>query len=277
MQIGRRTAVAAIGAAVAACTTRTASYVEPRPRVSPNARPTILTAAPAVDGQGARVFRLFPQRGADHHDPFVLLDDFRVAPPAGFPTHPHRGFEAFTYMLDGAFHHTDTLGNDSIVTTGGTQRFTSGRGAYHSEMPGAPQINRGLQLWVNLPSALKRIDPEYEAVHAPDLPTGGRGGFETRTVAGRGSPVSFRIPVEYADVRARARGEWQHEIAEGHRGLVYVTDGLVKVGDLEVRETQAALVQAGELGVRAEPGSRFVLIAGLALDEPIRQRGPYVD
>ena len=118
------------------------------------------------EGRGATVRRIFPGPDIRHLDPFVLLDDFGVRRPAGFPMHPHRGFEAFTYMIEGAFFHKDNLGNESEIFAGGTQRFTSGKGAWHSEMPSTDGRNRGLQLWVNLPRRLKPMPPDYEGTAA---------------------------------------------------------------------------------------------------------------
>ncbi|MGE0788329.1 MAG: pirin family protein [Sandaracinaceae bacterium] len=245
--------------------------------VHANARPALLAARPSTDGNGARVFRLFPQVPGDHHDPFVLLDDFAVAPPAGFPLHPHRGFEAFTYMIDGAFHHRDTLGNDSVVTSGGTQRFTSGRGAHHSEMPAAEQVNRGLQLWVNLPPELKQMDPEYEAIHGPDLPEVARRDVVEREIVGSTSHVRLRTAVTYLDLDARARTRWEHEVPAGANGLVYVLEGTAKVGDVDVAAKTAAILTPGGVEVLAERGTRFVFLAGAAHGAPIHHHGPFVD
>ncbi len=148
---------------------------------SANARPPKVLAVGTMEGRGARVQRVFPTQLTGYQDPFVLLDDFAVAEPAGFPDHPHRGFEAFTYMIEGGFHHKDNLGNDSVVETGGTQRFTAGKGARHSEMPGSGGVNRGLQLWINLPRSLKKMEPEYEPIHGDDIPENGDGkGLVTR-------------------------------------------------------------------------------------------------
>ena len=248
----------------------------------PNARPALITAMPALDGQGARVFRLFPQQPGDHQDPFILLDDFRVTPPAGFPLHPHRGFEAFTYMIDGSFHHRDTMGNDSVVTNGGTQRFTSGRGARHSEMPAEERVNHGLQLWVNLPPELKRIEPEYEAIHGPDIPEqgrgqGARGDLVVRTVVGPGSPVRLRTAVRYLDLEARGPAAYETEVPAGSKALVYVVSGQVRIGDVTVEAGKAALPVPGELALRTEGPARFVYLAGASQGQPIRHHGPFVD
>jgi quercetin 2,3-dioxygenase len=248
-----------------------------RDRVPPNADPSLLAAVPAIDGQGANVFRLFPQANGDHHDPFVLLDDFRVAPPAGFPLHPHRGFEAFTYMLGGSFHHRDTMGNDSVVTTGGTQRFTSGRGARHSEMPAEERINHGIQLWVNLPERDKHIEPEYEAVDGRDMPEEAHGDVVVRTVVGPGSPSRLRTEMTYLDLDLRRATRHELEVPDGRRGFVYVVDGDVEVGDRAVPPQSLAFLVAGEAAITAKSRARVVVLTGKPHGYPIRQHGPYVD
>jgi hypothetical protein len=249
-----------------------------RPRtIEPNARPETVAAVSTSEGRGATVDRLFPTVRSSYRDPFVLLDDFRVAPPAGFPDHPHRGFEAFTYMLDGAFHHQDNLGNDSYVASGGVQLFTSGRGARHSEMPGEARPNRGLQLWVNLPRALKPMEPEYAAVQARDIPEVGARGVRTRTVVGPGSPVRVRTEMRYLDLAFERGARFADELASHLRGLVYVLDGRVKMGDVELAAGTAAIPVPGALELVALNDARVVLIAGRPHGEPIRHRGPFVD
>lgn len=279
MKLTRREALLG-SAALAGCRTDVAERAPLPTRgaaVSPNTRPQLVSGRPSVDGDNARLLRLFPQVPGQHRDPFVLLDDFRVAPPAGFPMHPHRGFEAFTYMLDGSFLHRDTMGNESEVTGGGTQRFTSGSGARHSEMPGKSSINRGLQLWVNLPKRLKRIDPTYAAVHAPDLPIESRDGAVLRTIVGRGSPVALQTEVDYRDVTLQSGARFSTELPSGWQGLLYVADGHVRLGDVEVHQGSAALLVAGALEVRALADARVFHLAGLPHHEPIAHRGPFVD
>lgn len=249
----------------------------PVPSAGPNTRPAKVTAVQTMEGRGAQVRRVFPTRVTGYQDPFVLLDDFAVAEPAGFPDHPHRGFEAFTYMIDGGFHHRDNLGNDSVVTTGGTQRFTSGRGARHSEMPVGTGQNRGLQLWVNLPRALKKMQPEYEAVQGYDLPENGAGGVVTRTIVGHQSPVKLRTAVKYLHLRMTGGARFEDEIPEGHNALVYVAEGHLKIGDLELGPGEGAQPTRGEIGLLAMADAHAFLLVGKSHNEPILHRGPYVD
>lgn len=236
-----------------------------------------IVALPTTDGRGARLHRLFPSPYLQNLDPFVLLDDFDVAPPAGFPTHPHRGFEAFTYMIEGAFHHVDNLGNDSVVSAGGTQRFTSGSGAWHSEMPGGQGTNRGLQLWVNLPRRSKRMPPNYAGLDASRHAERRVGDAEVRTVVGAGSDVELQTAVRYADVTL-AEGRAFHDVVEGGwNALVYVIHGLVDIGGSVFAGQEAALPGEGPLTVVARSAARFAVLAGKPHHEPILHHGPFVD
>jgi redox-sensitive bicupin YhaK (pirin superfamily) len=243
-----------------------------------NTRPPKVAAVSTMEGAGARVRRVFPTRLTGYQDPFVLLDDFSVAEPAGFPDHPHRGFEAFTYMIDGGFHHKDNLGNDSVVTSGGTQRFTSGSGARHSEMPVGSGENRGLQLWINLPRSLKKMQPEYEAIHGSDLPeNGGAAGVVTRTIIGPQSKVMLRTAVRYLHLRMTAGARFEDEIPDDHTALVYVAEGRVKLGDLELSSGEGAQPGRGEIGLLAQADAQAFLLVGKRHGEPIHHRGPFVD
>jgi hypothetical protein len=245
--------------------------------VAANTRPPKIVAVPTMDGRGARVRRVFPTQLTGYQDPFVLLDDFAVAEPAGFPDHPHRGFEAFTYMIDGGFHHQDNLGNDSVVHTGGTQRFTSGRGARHSEMPAGGGVNRGLQLWINLPRSLKKMAPEYEAVHGTDLPESGYGGVVTRTIIGPQSPVKLRTAVKYLHLQMPSGTRFGDQVEADQSALVYVAEGHVRIGDLELAAGEGAQPGPGEIGLLAMEDAHAFVLLGARHHEPILHHGPFVD
>jgi redox-sensitive bicupin YhaK (pirin superfamily) len=240
----------------------------------------VVPAVETEEGAGALVRRMFPTGLMRDYDPFALLDEFDLRPPAGFPEHPHRGFEALTYMLEGSFHHRDDMGNDSTVAAGGAQRFTAGgRGIVHSEMPGSKGRNRGLQLWVKLQARLKGVAPSYQQVDAPSIPEAVGDGFRARIVVGEGSPVRLSAPVRYLDVLLDAWATFEDEVPEGWRGLVYVLDGRVTVGGAEVRSGSAAMLAPGSRPTVSalEGGARFVLLLGKPLGEPIIHRGPFVE
>ena len=245
--------------------------------IEPNARPRTFVGRATTDGQGATLTRMFPNAPGHHLDPFVLLDDFAVTPPAGFPEHPHRGFEAFTYMLDGTFHHQDNLGNDSFVSSGGVQLFTSGKGARHSEMPGEARPNRGLQLWINLPARLKKMPPAYAGIDPRNIPEEHGGGVRRRTVVGAGSPVALQTEVRYLDLALERAARFADQIEQGMTALLYVVSGQVRVGDVELSTGQVALPSAGALDVVALAEARTVLLVGRPHGEPIHQHGPFVD
>lgn len=236
-----------------------------------------IRARSAIDGAGATVERVFPSPQLRHLDPFVLLDDFNVQRPAGFPEHPHRGFEAFTYMIEGAFHHRDNLGNDSVIGVGGTQRFTSGRGARHSEMPASDGNNRGLQLWVNLPRRLKQMDPSYRGLDGDALPIEQAEGVSVRIICGARSPVDLQTEVDYLDVGLRADARFSRAVPEGHNALLYVMEGEVSVLGETLRRGDGLLPSAGEVVIQAHENARFAWLAGRPHGEPIRHRGPFVD
>jgi hypothetical protein len=234
-----------------------------------------LRARAAQDGDGADLHRLFPAESMRHLDPFVLFDDFDVAAPAGFPEHPHRGFEAFTYMIAGAFHHTDNLGNDSEIAAGGTQRFNSGKGARHSEMPGNQASNRGMQLWVNLAAEKKQMNPEYEGI--AQMPIATKGDHRIRYVSGPDAPTRLHTEVTILDVEWLADATFMHEVPMHHTGLLYVLDGDVSLADEKVAARGAAITSGGTAMVTAAAGSRMLLLSGKPHGQPIRQRGPFVD
>jgi hypothetical protein len=247
-----------------------APELEPEPLV-------IVPAVHTVDGRGATLARVFPTPYLQNLDPFVLLDDFNVGPPAGFPTHPHRGFEAFTYMVQGAFHHIDNLGNDSAIAAGGTQRFTSGRGAYHSEMPATDGENRGLQLWVNLPRRLKQMNPNYAGNDAATIPESHTQVEKRRTIVGANSPVELQTQVSYLDITLNAGARFHHTIEEGWNSIVYVISGALELAGNRIAEQQAALPKPGEFTLVAVGFTRFAFLSGKPHHEPILHHGPFVD
>ncbi len=242
----------------------------------------VVIAHETAEGAGARVRRALPSSGLRSLDPFVLLDEFFVEPPAAFPEHPHRGFEIVTYVLEGSFRHQDSMGVDSTVETGGVQRINTGGGIWHSEMPRTEGMNHGLQLWINLPRALKQSQPEYQGLSSGQLPEAGRAGYRVRTIVGGASPVRLHTPVEYYDVSVAAGRDCELEVTPGYSGAVYVLSGSGRFGANAITGRPGALLVLGEGdSLRAanegnEP-LRFALIAGRPHGEPIRIHGSFVD
>lgn len=237
-----------------------------------------IPALETEEGAGARVRRVFPTSHLRHLDPFVLLDEFYVTPPAAFPDHTHRGFEAVTYMLDGAFHHRDNMGNDRVILAGGVQRFTAGKGLVHAELPGTSDLNHGLQLWVNLLRRLKGIEPDYQQVEPSAIPERKAKGMQIRTVVGEGSPVRLHTPMRYLDVALESGATFEDEIPPKWNTLVYVLEGEPRLNGLKLISGEAAVLEPGsKVTVATEGPTRFELITGKPHGEPIHQYGPFVD
>uniref|UniRef100_A0ACD5YGR5 Uncharacterized protein n=1 Tax=Avena sativa TaxID=4498 RepID=A0ACD5YGR5_AVESA len=251
-------------------------------------------ARPQHEGVGAVVRRSIGRFELRYFDPFLVLDEFSVSAPAGFPDHPHRGFETVTYMLEGAVTHEDFEGHRGTIKAGDVQWMTAGRGIVHSEMPAGPGTSRGLQLWVNLSSQNKMIEPGYQEIQSKDIAstTSADGGVTVRVIAGQAmgarSPVSTRTPTLYLDftVRARAAAPARQPVPPSWNAFVYVLEGEAWFGPgtadkVQVGAHHLALLGQGGDGVEVwntsdERPLRFLLIAGEPIGEPVAQLGPFV-
>ncbi len=230
------------------------------------------------EGDGVDVKRLFPLPGFMNFDPFVLWDHFNIGPGRGFPEHPHRGFEAITYMFDGGMKHKDNLGNESYVSTGGAQRFTAGRGLVHSEMPAETGESNGIQLWINLPQRLKKIEPDYQQVNAEEFPVIALAGGQAKILVGEDSPLLLNTKVIYQHLTLKKEADYSLRPAHGMRGIIYLMQGEIEVNGNLIKADQALLVEHETiLKFKATQDSRFMICMGVPHGEPIRQYGPYVD
>ena len=237
---------------------------------------------PAIEmseGDGVDVNRLFPVSSKMmNYDPFVLWDHFNIGPERGFPTHPHRGFEAITYMFSGSIEHKDNLGNQSTVTSGGAQRFTAGRGIEHSEMPDSQVFSNGIQLWINLSKDLKSIEPDYQQVDKENIPVKKIDGGTISVIVGDDSPVKLRTPVRYLSVNLDKASKLSETVPDDFRGFVYLLSGKLMINAEEVQEREAFFFEnITELSIEALSESHFMLCMGKPHREPIRQYGPFVD
>lgn len=238
----------------------------------------IRNAVSGAEGEGASVNRLFPVQALMNFDPFVLWDDFSISAGAGFPDHPHRGFEGITYVFQGSVKHKDNLGNDATVLSGGLQRFTAGKGIVHSEMPSAEGVTRGIQMWVNLPSRLKKIEPGYQQVDSNDIPQREVSKGSVRVLSGEGSPLQLKTPVLYLDVQLDAGGELEQSIPAGYRGLVYMIEGACDINGQTIDQGKAIFMEdVSTVKANSRTSCRFMLCFGQPHGEPIIQHGPYVD
>jgi redox-sensitive bicupin YhaK (pirin superfamily) len=240
------------------------------------------------DGAGVNLKRIIGSPELDYLDPFLLLDEFSSDNPddymAGFPPHPHRGFETVTYMLQGKFQHKDSAGNEGLLTSGSVQWMTAGRGVIHSEMPEQVEgMVRGFQLWINLPKELKMTEPAYQDIPSKKIPEVCEEGVTVRVITGQyvgvSGPASAKTGMLYLDIHLDRESDFSHSIANGWNCFLYVYDGLVHVDDQDeiAPGHLAVLATEGEVRLIAGPeGGRCLLIAGEPLNEPIARGGPFV-
>jgi len=239
----------------------------------------IHSAVEMSEGDGVDVNRLFPVSSKMmNFDPFVLWDNFNLGPDRGFPTHPHRGFEAITYMFTGSIEHKDNLGNHSTVTAGGAQRFTAGRGMEHSEMPSSEESSNGIQLWINLAKNKKSIEPDYQQIDEENIPLVNIEGGTIRVIVGDESLVKLQTPVRYLRVNLNAGAKLNEKVPEDYRGFIYILNGKLKVNTEIVNKREAFFFEnISMLDIEALTESHFMLCMGRPHGEPIHQHGPFVD
>lgn len=256
---------------------------------------TIIDPEFVIEGAGVRLRRSLGPSRANPLDPFLLFDHFAFNDPiegpiVGFPTHPHRGIETVTYMLEGNTRHRDSLGNSGVIGPGDVQWMTSGRGIMHEEMPRRSPEGRvtGFQLWVNLPAAEKMSQPRYQEVPTDTIPAVEKDGVKVRVVAGAygdevGPVTEITAQPLYMDVTLEPEASFELPITEGHTAFAYVLDGEGKFGIGEdgefVEAVKMVVFSDGDaIYVEAEPEShvRFILIAGAPFNEPIVPYGPFV-
>ena len=244
------------------------------------------------DGAGVKLERVLTQNLQRRLDPFLMLDHFSSDKPedygAGFPDHPHRGFETVTYMLRGRIRHRDSAGHEGLVSDGGVQWMTAGRGVIHSEMPEQRDGRMaGFQLWLNLPASDKMREPGYLDVQGADVPQFERDGVTVRVIAGESHGVAGAVqrPVTeplYLDLHLPAGASFEQALPATHNAFVYVYDGALRfeTGCQVLSGRMAILANTpGSDGVRLTAGdapTRALLIAGRPLNEPIAQYGPFV-
>lgn len=247
---------------------------------------------PTSDGAGVSLTRVFGGAGVERFDPFLMLDEFGSENPdeyiAGFPPHPHRGFETITYMLEGRMRHEDHMGNVGLLESGGVQWMTAARGVIHSEMPEQEEgLMRGFQLWLNLPSQAKLGEPDYRDYAPQEIPhVRTAGGVAVKVIAGHfndgelqqdGAVQRPQTAPQLFDFDLPAGSRVTPHLADGQRVLLYVYEGEVQVnGQLIGTRRMARLSQEGAIELSSSQGARVLLIAGTPLEENIVQYGPFV-
>jgi redox-sensitive bicupin YhaK (pirin superfamily) len=251
----------------------------------------LIRGVEAVDGAGVRLTRIIASRELLHSDPFVLLDEIRSNDPddyiEGFPTHPHRGIETVTYMVEGKFRHRDSRGNGGVLSSGDVQWMTAGRGILHSEMP-EPEARGiwGYQLWLTLPREHKFTAPRYQHLDESHIPTAEKDGLRVKVITGEfegvKGPAGTFFPVHYFDVRLEPRSVFAFDIPSGMNAHAYVHTGAPALSQDKksnpIPEKHLALfepLQRIELRADSVPGG-FLFFCAAPLNEPIVRGGPFV-
>jgi len=244
-----------------------------------------------MDGAGVRINRVLTQPLQRRLDPFLMLDAFGSDKAgdyiAGFPEHPHRGFETVTYMLEGRMRHRDSAGHEGLVTNGGVQWMTAGRGVVHSEMPEQNEgLMEGFQLWLNLPAKDKMSAPWYRDIPSDAIPRFALAdGGTVQVIAGSSHGVAGAVQRDvtqplYLDIDLPAGATFEQPLPAGHNAFLYVFRGEVVVEGKAVPQARMAILDnalaADGVRIKATVPARLLLIAGRPLNEPIAQYGPFV-
>jgi redox-sensitive bicupin YhaK (pirin superfamily) len=251
----------------------------------------LIAGQPTSDGAGVKLTRVLTQPLQRRLDPFLMLDAFGTDNPqdyiGGFPDHPHRGFETVTYMIAGRMRHRDSAGHEGLLSNGGVQWMTAGRGVIHSELPEQEDGRmEGFQLWLNLAAKDKMRAPWYRDIQSAEIPEFiTPEGVKVRAIAGRSHGIDAAMQREvteplYLDLELPAGASFTQALPPTHNAFVYVYRGDLTIGDTNVPVQRMAILRndAGSDGVvlTAPAPTRALLIAGKPLGEPIAQHGPFV-
>jgi len=256
----------------------------------------IVPAIPTSDGAGVKLYRSIGSPSLPQTDPFLLLDEFKSDKAgdyiAGFPDHPHRGFETVSYMLRGKLEHKDHVGNHGILESGSVQWMTAGRGIVHSEMPMQVEgLLWGFQLWINLPANKKMCEPRYQDIPAQQIPKKDLdNGSQVRVIAG--TFEEFKGPVEgiitnplFLDIQIPANKELTVPLPPDHNAICYLFDGSAHIGVTNtsrgqpIGEKHLAVLESNGDELRIETDktpARLLIISATPIKEPICRAGPFV-
>ena len=243
----------------------------------------------ALEGAGVKIHRLIGTQELNHIDPFVLLDEFKSDNPkdyiAGFPTHPHRGIETITYMLQGSFRHKDSRGGGGVLTDGCVQWMTAGKGIQHSEMPEKTEgLLWGYQLWLSLPAANKMVEPRYQHLGPEDIPAVEKDGLIVKIISGEydgvKGPAANWVKTDYFDIRLGKSCSFDYTIPDGINAFCYPHNGsIILENGIMSQEVHGEWVEldAGDLTIRADSDEAGCLfLAAKPNNEPIARGGPFV-
>lgn len=247
---------------------------------------TKLAGQATTDGAGVKLKRFIGSNAISFLDPFLLLDEFKNDDPkayvAGFPSHPHRGFETVSYMIEGRMRHGDSRGNKGLLTAGSAQWMTAARGIIHSEMPEMEEGRLwGYQLWVNLPSHLKMSEPKYQDIPPEKIPEFETDDFKVRLIAGdylgKTGAAETNTPVIYFDIIFKHEGMFEHEFPSAFNALAIGVTGHAVIEGEGLKEGDIAVFGDGEaVRISGQKGTRALLIAAEPIGEPVARYGPFV-
>ena len=253
----------------------------------------VVRGMPTSDGAGVSLTRIIGQPDLPRLDPFLMLDFFGSDNPgeyiAGFPPHPHRGFQTVTYMLAGKMRHKDSVGNEGVIDAGGIQWMNAGRGIIHEEMPEQEEgLLQGFQLWVNLPAKEKMSAPNYQDIQPDSVPTVQIQNASVKVLAGevgdvKGPVKTTAVAPTFLDIDLKS-GQCDIALKSNEAAFLYVYEGNITVGKGD--QAQKTMLESGELGVlsqqgtrlsfSSEKGSKIIVVSGKPINEPIVQYGPFV-
>jgi redox-sensitive bicupin YhaK (pirin superfamily) len=251
----------------------------------------LIEGVATMDGAGVKLTRVLTGKLQSRLDPFLMLDAFGSDNPddyiAGFPDHPHRGFETVTYMLSGRMRHRDSAGHEGLLESGGVQWMTAGRGVIHSEIPEQEHgVMEGFQLWLNLPAQRKMAEPWYRDFPSAAIPEYVTPqGVTVRVIAGNSNGVAGAVTREateplYLDIHVPAGASFSTALPATHNAFIYVYRGAVNIAGKQVESRRMGILSntpgADGVTLTAPQDARLILIAGRPLHEPIVQYGPFV-
>ncbi len=259
---------------------------------APRAVERLVAGQATSDGAGVKLTRVLTQNLQRRLDPFLMLDAFGSDKAddyiAGFPSHPHRGFETISYMLEGRMRHRDSAGNEGLIEGGGVQWMTAGRGVIHSELPEQEEGRmEGFQLWLNLPAQTKMQAPWYRDIPSAQVPEVELDGVKMRVIAGSSHGVAGAVQREhteplYLDLHLAPGARFEQALPDSHNVFVYVYRGELQFdGGVQVPQQRMAILAntPGSDGLSftaGAGGARAILVAGKPLNETIAQHGPFV-
>ena len=248
----------------------------------------IINARAVKEGAGVTVHRTIGTAGLKNLDPFLMLDLFGTDNPdeyiAGFPDHPHRGFNTFTYMLEGHMEHRDSMGNKGNLTSGGAQWMRAGSGVIHSEMPQQTSgLMQGFQLWINLPADKKMSVPAYQDFSENAFPVVNIDDSHVKVLSGHyqnqtGPVEDIYTDMQFLDISIDKNGLFKHGLDSSYQAFIYVYNGCASIGETALTQHTFAVLEEGErFDITAgTDGVQFILVAGKPIGEPIVQYGPFV-